>query len=145
MSMFHNHYYQSAHDGVACIGRCPRSIRDCFFERDNHSSVSESEDAVSVSRQRYREGQKGGGKGGARPHEETIHGKQSPSPLTSVCLPRPQAISLSNSMRDSRMSPQVTPSETAFGGSPKLVFQGAIFARFCFLGRSPPALPSACS
>ena len=81
------------------------------------------------------ENAKGGGakKGGAKPHEETPHGKQFPTPLTSV-LP-PPSISLSRSLRNSQNFPLLT-SETAFGRSRNMVPTGRhrevlLFGTFC--------------
>ena len=62
-----------------------------------------------------------------------------PPHLGTFC-PLPHSISLSKSLRNSQNFPQLTSSETAFGGSRKSGFRRAILARFCFSVRSPPPL-----
>ena len=60
------------------------------------------------------ENAKGGGKkeGGAKPHEETTHGKQFPTPLTSLRFAPPvYGISLSKSLRSAQSFPQLTTSQ----------------------------------
>ena len=94
------------------------------------------------SRERQRGGQKSGG--GAKPHEETPHEKQFPTPLTSVRFAPPYPISLSKSLRNSQNFPQLTSSETIFGGSRKAVSDGPSSRGFAFRYVLPPplALPS---
>ena len=94
--------------------------------------------------QRTPKGGGGGGQkkrgGGAKPHEETPHRKQFPTPLTSVRFapPPPYSISLSKSLRKSQNSPQLTSSETAFGGSRKMVSDGPSSRGFAFRYVLPP-------
>ena len=94
----------------------------------------------------YPENAKGGGKkeGGAKPHEETPHGKRFPTPLTSVRFAPPFPISLSKPLRNSQNFPQLTSSETIFGGSRKAVSDGPSSRGFAFRYVLPPplALPS---
>ena len=92
------------------------------------------------------ENAKGGGKkeGVAKPHEETPHKKQFPTPLTSVRFAPPYGISLSKSLRSAQNFPQLTSSETAFGGSQKIVSDGPSSRGFAFryvLPPTPLALP----
>ena len=71
------------------------------------ASDVQSSTASSVLEKKTTELQRGGAKsggGGARPHEETPHGKQFPTPLTSVRFAPPHSISLSESLRNSRIS-----------------------------------------
>ena len=96
------------------------------------------------------EGNKNGrGGGGAKPHEETPHGKQCPTPLTLVHFaPSLFSISLIKSLRNPQNVPQVTSSETVFGGPPKMVSEGPSSRGFAFQYVLPPpppplALPSA--
>ena len=89
---------------------------------------------------------KGGGQkeGGAKPHEETPQRKTvSPTPLTSVRFappPPPYGISLSKSLRSAQNFPQLTSSETAFGGSQKIVSDGPSSRGFAFRYVLPPPL-----
>ena len=86
-----------------------------------------------------REHQRGGGAakmrggGGAKPHEETL-GK--------FCPP-PPPISFSKSLRNPQNFPQLTTSETAFGGSRKMVSNGPSSRGFAFryVWTPPLALP----
>ena len=88
------------------------------------------------------ENAKGGGKkeGGAKPHEETPHGKQFPTPLTSVRFAPSYGISLSKSLRNPQNFPQVTSSETVFGGPQKIVSDGPSSRGFAFRYVLPPPL-----
>ena len=83
------------------------------------------------------------GGGGAKPHEETPHGKQFPTPLTSVRFAPPYSISLSKSLSNAQNFPQLTSSETAFGGSRKMVSDGPSSRGFAFRYVSPPPFSSA--
>ena len=89
--------------------------------------VGSQESVLKVpKRGQFPENAKGGGKkatggGGAKPHEENPHGKQFPTPLTSVRL----------------HFPQVT-SEIIFGGSPKMVSKGPSSRGFAFRYVLPP-------
>ena len=107
---------------------------------------------ISVNLLRYRpHNQKtskgGGGRGGAKPHDETPHrrnGFRPPSPRYGL-PPPPFSISLSKSRRNSQNCPQPTSSETAFGGSRKMVSDGPSsrgFAFGTFCRPLPLALPS---
>ena len=91
----------------------------------------------AVTRERQRGGQK---RGGAKPHEETPHRNQFPTPLTSVRFAPPYSISLSKSLRNSRNFPQVTSSETIFGGSRKWASDGPSSRGFAFRYVLPPPL-----
>ena len=62
-----------------------------------------------------------------RPPRKTV---SDPPHLSTFPLPPPNAISLMKSLTNSQNFPQVTPSKTVFGGSPKMVFRRAILARF---------------
>ena len=84
-------------------------------------------------------------KRGPKPHEETPHGKPFPTPVTSVRFAPPSPpnpISLSKSLVNSQNLPQLTTSETAFGGSRKMVSdeprEVLLFGTFC-----PPPHPLA--
>ena len=95
----------------------------------------------NTTRKRQRGGQKrGGGQNLTRrtPTENSFR----PPHLGTFCPP-PYGISLSKSLRSAQNFPQLTSSETAFGGSQNS-FRRAILARFCFSVRfAPPlALPS---
>ena len=78
--------------------------------------------------------------GGAKPHEETTHRKQSPppSPRYVFFAPPPYSFSLSKLFRIDRNFPQLTSSETAFGGSRKMVWDGPSARGSAFRYVSPP-------
>ena len=87
-------------------------------------------------------GQKRGG-GGGKPHGETPHRKQVPTPLTSVRSP-PFSISLMKSLRNPKHFPQVTTSETICRGSPNMGSKGPSSRGFVFRYRfflAPPFSP----
>ena len=86
---------------------------------------------LTLTRERQRGGQKRGGGG------KTSRGDppQFPTPLTSVRFappPPPHAISLSKSHRNFQNFPQLTSSETVFGGSQKIVSDGPSSRGFAF-------------
>ena len=87
-------------------------------------------------------GKKRRGGGDKASRGEPPYGKQLPTPLTSVrSAPPPYSISLKKSVRNSQSSPQLTTSETAFGGSQKWLptshpREVLLFGTFC----SPPWL-----
>ena len=66
-----------------------------------------------------RGGAKGAG-GGAKPHEETPHGKQFPTPLTSEGFAPLLGSALTNSLKESQNFPG-DPLGNSFGGSPEKV------------------------
>ena len=86
----------------------------CFFRPLKIVTVRKPENAKE-------RGKKEGGSG-AKPHEENFHGKQFPTPPRYV--PPPHAVCLTTSFRDPQNFPQVAPSGTAVGGSPKAVSRG---------------------
>ena len=94
------------------------------------------------TRERRRGGQKS--RGGKTSRGDPPHGKQFPTPLTSVRFAPPYSISLSKSFRNAQNLPQLTSSETAFGGSQKVVSDGPSSRGFAFRYVLPPplALPS---
>ena len=65
-----------------------------------------------------------GGGGGQNLTRRPPHGKQFPTPLTSVRFAPPYLLSLIKSFRHPQNFPQVTSSETVFGGSPKWFSRG---------------------
>ena len=69
----------------------------------------------------------------------TENGFRPPSPQY-VLPPPPYAISLSKSLRNSQNFPQLTSSETVFGGSRKMVFDGPSSRGFAFRYVLPPPL-----
>ena len=93
---------------------------------------------VGDQRTRRGGGKKGGGTSRGDPPRQTV-----PNPLTSVrfqtfgmfsnfCPPNPLSISLSRSLRNSQNFHQPTSSETAFGGSRKMVSDGPSSQGFAF-------------
>ena len=93
---------------------------------------------------------KGGGakkRGGQNLTRRPPHEKQFPIPLTSVRFAPPYPIPLSKSLRNSQNFPQLTSSETIFGGSRKAVSDGPSSRGFAFWYVLPPpplALPRVC-
>ena len=85
---------------------------------------------------------KGGAKqrGGAKPHKENPHGKQFPTPPSPRYIPPPNVISLIKSLTNTQNFPQVTPSKTVFGGSPKMVSDGPSLRGFAPPAVFPPPL-----
>ena len=110
------------------------SGRKILFRKDSEYTQAKAERRNWQPRtQRTPKGGPKGGRGGA---SKTLTRKHS----TTYVLR--QTISLINSLRDSENFSQVSPSETAFGGSLKLLksgFQEIILSRFCFSVRFAPA------
>ena len=99
------------------------------------------------SRERQRGGQKRGG--GKTSRGEPPHGKRFPTPLTSVRFAPPPPLMpslLGSPLEISRIFPQLTTSETVFGGSQKIVSDGPSSRGFAFRYVLPPplALPRKC-
>ena len=64
-----------------------------------------------------------------------------PPHLSTFCPPSPHGISLSKSLRRAQNFPQLTTSETAFGGSQKIVSDGPSSRGFAFRYVLPPPPP----
>ena len=86
---------------------------------------------------------RGGQKRGVcKPHKETPTENSFRAPSPRYVLPPPYPISLSKSLRSAPNFPQLTTSETAFGGSRKMVSDGPSSRGFAFRNVLPLAPPS---